>query len=73
MITTFSFSLLGERESKFQYKRAIMAFYWCADDGLTLNASLVALWFQGIRTCIAKKPYIFCDSDQTKFMNFSAL
>ena len=25
----------------------------------TLNASLVAAIFQGIRTCIARKPYIF--------------
>ena len=32
-----------------------------ADDGPTLNASLVALWFKGIQTSIAKKPYIFCD------------
>ena len=30
-----------------------------ADDGPTLNAGLVAVIFQGIRTCIARKPYIF--------------
>ena len=33
-----------------------MAFCWQADDGPTLNTGLV---FQGIRTSIAKKPYIF--------------
>ena len=36
-----------------------MAFCSRADDGLTLNAGLVAVIFQGIRTCIARKPYIF--------------
>ena len=30
-----------------------------ADDGPTLNAGLVAAIFQGIRTCFARKPYIF--------------
>ena len=30
-----------------------------ADDGPTLNAGLVAVIVQGIRTCIARKPYIF--------------
>ena len=36
-----------------------MAFRWCADDGSILNAGLVAFWFfLGIRTSIAKKPYI---------------
>ena len=33
-----------------------MAFRWRADDGPTLNAGL---FFQGIRTNIAKKPYFF--------------
>ena len=33
-----------------------MAFRWRADDGPTLNAGLV---FQGLRTSLAKKPYIF--------------
>ena len=28
-------------------------------NGPTLNAGLVAAIFQGIRTCIARKPYIF--------------
>ena len=37
-----------------------MAFCWRADDGPTLNAVLVAEIFRGIRTCIARKPYI-CD------------
>ena len=37
-----------------------MAFRWRADDASTLNACLVVLWFfQGIRTSIAKKPYIY--------------
>ena len=36
-----------------------MAFRWRADDGLTLNAGLVALWFLEIRTSIAKEPYSF--------------
>ena len=38
-----------------------MAFHWQADDGPTLNAGLVALWFKGIRTSIAKEPYVFCN------------
>ena len=38
-----------------------MAFHLHADDGPTLNTGLVAMWFdfQGIRTSIARKPYIF--------------
>ena len=36
-----------------------MAFHWRADDAPTLNAGLVAAIFQGIRNCIARKPYIF--------------
>ena len=37
-----------------------MAFRWRAENGPTLNASLVALWFSlGIQTSIAKRPYIF--------------
>ena len=36
-----------------------MAIRWRADNGLTLNAGLVALYFRGIRASIAKKPYIF--------------
>ena len=38
-----------------------MAFRWRAHYGSTLNAGLVAAIFQGIRTCIARKPNIFCD------------
>ena len=34
-------------------------FRWRADDGPTLNPVLVAAIFQGIRTCIARKSYIF--------------
>ena len=36
-----------------------MAIRWPADDGPTLNAGLVTAIFQGIRTCIARKHYIF--------------
>ena len=36
-----------------------MAFRCRADDGPTLNAGLVGAIYQGIRTCIARKPYIF--------------
>ena len=38
-----------------------MAFHWHADDGPTLNADLVGSFviLCGIRTRIAKKPYIF--------------
>ena len=36
-----------------------MAFRWRANDGPTLNAGLVAAIFQGIRTCTARKPFIF--------------
>ena len=37
-----------------------MALPWHADNGPTLNSGLVAfVIFQGIRTSIAKKPYIF--------------
>ena len=36
-----------------------MAFRWRADDGHTLNAGFVTLWFfHVIRNSIAKKPYI---------------
>ena len=30
-----------------------------SDDDPTLNSGMVAAIFQGIRTCIARKPYIF--------------
>ena len=50
------FSWWGKGGSKNHYKRA---FRWRADDGPTLNAGLVAAIFQGTRTCIARKPYIF--------------
>ena len=40
-------------------KRHKMAFRWRADDGPTLNAGSLAAIFQVIRSCIAKKPYIF--------------
>ena len=34
-------------------------FRWRADDDPTLNAGLVVFSFSGLRTSIAKKPYIF--------------
>ena len=44
-------------------KRAIIGspatFRWNADECPTLNAGLAAAIFQGIRTCIARKHYIF--------------
>ena len=36
-----------------------MAFCWRADDGPTLDFGLVAAISQGIRTCIARKPFSF--------------
>ena len=36
-----------------------IAFRWQADGGQTLNAGLVAVLFQGIRTSIAKEPCSF--------------
>ena len=36
-----------------------MALSWRADDVPTLNAGLVAAIFQGIWTCVSRKPYIF--------------
>ena len=37
----------------------LKAFRWHADECPTLNAGLAAAIFQGIRTGIARKPYIF--------------
>ena len=67
----FSFiSWWGEGGSKYHHKRAIIslpekcnlngAFRWLADDGPTMNAVLVALWFfRGSGpVLIEKKPYI---------------
>ena len=57
---------MGDRRSKYRLKSATMArqrndiemvFRWRADAGPRLNASFVI--FQGIRSSIAKKPYIF--------------
>ena len=52
------------RPSSARQQNAIkMAFRWHADDGPTLDAAIMLAWqicdFQGIRTSIAKKPYIF--------------
>ena len=44
-----------------QRNAILKAFRWHADECPTLNAGLAAAIFQGIRTCIARKPYIFCD------------
>ena len=45
--------------SSARQRNAIKAFRWHADECPTLNAGLAAAIFQGIRTCIARKPYIF--------------
>ena len=37
----------------------LMAFRWQANDGPTFAGSVAFAIFQGIWTCIAKKPYIF--------------
>ena len=45
---------------KVDHHRPVMAFRWQADDGPTLKAGLLTLLiFHGIRTSIAKEPYIF--------------
>ena len=50
-------SFVREGPSSARQQNAIgMAFRWRADVGLTSNAGLV---FQGIRSSITKKPYIF--------------
>ena len=52
----------GEEGSKYNYKQAIflMALLWRADDGPTLNAGLVALWFlRGSGPVLLRNPYIF--------------
>ena len=64
ILTTFFFSLWGEGGSKYLYWRAMigppekrhsMAFRWRHDDSPTLVSAI----FQDIRTCIARKSYIF--------------
>ena len=73
--TTFVFKAYGGREdpcptlsgpSSARQRNAIKggetplkAFRLHADECPTLNAGLAAAIFQGIRTCIARKPYIF--------------
>ena len=44
-----------------QQNAILMVFRWRANDGPTLNAGLIDVILQRIRTRIAKKPYIFCD------------
>ena len=54
-ITTLSKPLSARQQNGIK-----MAFRWQADDGQTLNAGLVALWFsRAIRTSIAKESYSF--------------
>ena len=46
--------------SKTPFKWRQMAFRWRADAaGPSLNARMITVFFQGIRTRIAEKPYIF--------------
>ena len=42
-----------------QQNAILMVFRWRANDGPTLNAGLIDVILQRIRTRIAKKPYIF--------------
>ena len=57
----FSFFLVdeGRKDPSTTISGPLMAFHWLADDAPALNAGLVAAIFQGIRNCIARKPYIF--------------
>ena len=41
------------------FETPLKAFRWHADECPTLNAGLETVIFQEIRTCIARKPYIF--------------
>ena len=45
--------------SAHQQNAILMVFRWRANDGPTLNAGLIDVILQRIRTRIAKKPYIF--------------
>ena len=52
----------GREDPSTTISRPSSAFRWRADDGSKLDAGLVAAIFQGMRTCIARKPYILCFS-----------
>ena len=56
---TVSFCTTIKDHHRTTSKTPFMAFRWRADNGQTLNTGLVAAIFQGIWTCIARKPYIF--------------
>ena len=67
-MTTFVFKVDGGREDPFptlsgpssaSSEIPLKAFRWHADECPTLIAGLDAAIFQGIRTCNARKPYIF--------------
>ena len=62
-MTTFVFKVDGGREDPCPTligpSSARQRNAWHADECPTLNAGLAAAIFQGIRTCIARKPYIF--------------
>ena len=45
--------------SSARQRNANKAFRWHADEYPTSNSGFAAAIFQGIRTCIARKPYIF--------------
>ena len=53
------FWLMGWREDRNATKSGPLSARQRNDNGPTLNAGLVAVVFQGIRTSIAKEPYIF--------------
>ena len=59
---TFFFFVLLEGGGRIQTNTTIeMAFRWCADDGLTMNAGLVALWlFRGSGLVLIRTLY-YCD------------
>ena len=54
---------MNQTNTMYHYKRVFIGppakRHLSADDGPTLNAVLIAVIFQGIRTSIAKKPNIF--------------
>ena len=52
-------SMVGRyRQWRFADGPMVVQFRWHADECSTLNAGFAAAIFPGIRTCIARKPYI---------------
>ena len=58
-LTTLVFKVDGGREDPSLTFSGPSSARQHADECQTLNAGLAAVIFQGIRTCIARKPYIF--------------